>query len=108
VVLHEIPQEIGDFGVLLYAGIKPRRALLYNLASALTSVIGAALVLMLDGSVGWLTGFLVPFAAGNFLYIAGSDLVPELKDQKEVGKSLVQLGFMVLGVLLMYLLKVMG
>lgn len=108
VALHEIPQEIGDFGVLIYAGLKPRRALLYNLASALTSVFGVLLALMLGNSVQGLTGFLVPFAAGNFLYIACSDLVPELKDQKDVWKSLVQLGFMVLGVGLMYVLRVMG
>jgi len=52
--------------------------------------------------------FLVPFAAGNFVYIAGSDLVPELRDQKDVGKGLVQLGLMGLGVLLMYLLRLWG
>ena len=106
VILHEIPQEIGDFGVLLYAGLKPGRALLYNLLSAFTSIVGALLVLFLGETQG-LTGFLVPFAAGNFLYIAGSDLVPELKDQKDVGKSLVQLFVMVLGVALMYLLRLL-
>ena len=108
VVLHEIPQEMGDFGVLLYAGIKPRRALLFNLASALTSVFGVGLVFLMGSRVGGLTGFLVPFAAGNFVYIAGSDLVPELRDQKELGKSLVQLFFMLLGVGFMYLLRLMG
>ncbi|TRO53567.1 ZIP family metal transporter [Candidatus Bathyarchaeota archaeon] len=108
VVLHEIPQEIGDFGVLLYAGMKPRRALLFNLASALTSVLGALLVLLMGARVQGLTGFLVPFAAGNFVYIAGSDLVPELKDQKDLGRSLVQLFLMMLGVGFMYLLRVLG
>jgi zinc and cadmium transporter len=108
VIMHEIPQEIGDFGVLIYAGMKPGKALLFNLISALTSIIGALLVLGLGSSIGGLSEFLVPFAAGNFVYIAGSDLVPELKDQKDVGRGLFQLGLMGLGVLLMYMLKGVG
>ena len=107
VILHEIPQEIGDFGVLIYAGFKPRKALLFNLATALTSVLGALTALYLSGYASWLTSFLLPFAAGNFVYIAGSDLVPELQDQKDVVKGLVQLGLMGLGVLMMYLLKIL-
>ena len=105
IILHEIPQEIGDFGVLLYAGFTPRRALLFNLASALMAVVGAVMALTLYGFVEGLTGFLLPFAAGNFLYISGSDLVPELQDVKDVRRSLVQLSLMCLGVLLMYLVK---
>ena len=107
VVLHEIPQEIGDFGVLIYAGFKPRKALLFNLASALTSVIGVLVALYLGELVSGLTGVLLPFAAGNFIYIAGSDLVPELTDEKDIMKGLVQLGFMLLGVALMYLVKIL-
>ena len=107
VILHEIPQEIGDFGVLLYAGIKPRRALLFNLGCALTAVLGALTALYLGGRVEGLTGFLLPFAAGNFVYIAGSDLVPELLDQKDLVKGLSQFGLMALGVLLMYLVKLL-
>ena len=107
VILHEIPQEIGDFGVLIYAGFKPRKALLFNLATALTSVLGVLTVLYLNGYVSGLNGFLLPFAAGNFVYIAGSDLVPELQDQKDIGKGLLQLGLMGLGVLLMYLVKIL-
>ena len=106
VVLHEIPQEIGDFGVLLYAGIKPRRALLFNLGSALTAVLGALVALYLGGVVEGLTGFLLPFAAGNFVYIAGSDLVPELRDDMDVVDGLIRFGLMALGVMLMYLVKI--
>ena len=105
VILHEIPQELGDFGVLLYAGFKPRKALLFNLASALTAVLGALVALYLDGYTEGLTGFILPFAAGNFVYIAGSDLVPELRDQKDVVKGLRQFGWMGLGLLLMYLMR---
>ena len=63
------------------------------------------MALYLGDIVEGLTGFLLPFAAGNFLYIAGSDLVPELQDQKDVVRGLVQFGFMAFGVLLMYLVK---
>lgn len=105
VVLHEIPQEIGDFGVLLYAGWEPRRALLNNLGTALTSVVGVVVALYFGNVVEGVTGFLLPFAAGNFLYIAGSDLVPELRDDKNLLDGLTRFGLMGLGVFLMYLVK---
>jgi zinc and cadmium transporter len=105
VILHEIPQELGDFGVLLYAGFKPRKALLFNLGSALTAVLGAILALYMGVYVEGLTEILLPFAAGNFIYISGSDLVPELKDQKDILNGLKQFGLMGLGVLLMYFIK---
>jgi zinc and cadmium transporter len=107
VCLHEIPQEIGDFGVLLYAGMTRRRALLLNLASALTAVLGVVIALTLSAYVGNLVSLLLPFAAGNFIYIAGSDLVPELQDEKRLSSSLIQLALMVLGLALLYLLKFM-
>ena len=107
IILHEIPQEIGDFGVLIYAGLSRRRALLLNLVSALTAVLGVVLSLTLSGYVEGLVKFLLPFAAGNFIYIAGSDLVPELQDEKRISSSLIQLALMVLGLVLLYLLKFM-
>jgi len=104
VILHEIPQEIGDFGVLLYAGYKRSTALFYNFLSALTAVAGAALVLAL-GSLpeGVLQGIL-PFAAGVFIYIACSDLVPELHKQEGKKRLLPEILGMGLGILAMYLL----
>ena len=105
VCLHEIPQEIGDFGVLVYAGMTRRKALLLNLASALTAVLGVVIALTLSAYVENLVALLLPFAAGNFIYIAGSDLVPELQDEKQLSISLVQLALMVLGLALLYLLK---
>jgi zinc and cadmium transporter len=79
VVLHEIPQELGDFGVLLHAGVGPRRAVLLNLASAGTAAAGAALALLI-GAVAdeAVTRLLLPVAAGGFVYIAAADLIPEL------------------------------
>ena len=107
VCLHEIPQEIGDFGVLIYAGMTRRRALLLNLLSASTAVLGVVIALTLSAYVDNLVALLLPFAAGNFIYIAGSDLVPELQDEKNISSSLVQLALMMLGVSLLYLLKFM-
>lgn len=78
VLLHEIPQEFGDFGVLLHAGFKPRTALLLNLGSGLSAVLGALIVLAIGHSVD-VESTLGPLAAGGFIYIACADLVPELR-----------------------------
>jgi len=78
VALHEIPQEFGDFGVLLHAGFTPGKALFFNLMSACTAIVGALAVLLLHGDHG-VAEFLVPVAAGGFLYIACADLVPEIR-----------------------------
>jgi zinc and cadmium transporter len=90
VALHEIPQEIGDLGVLVHAGLAPRRAVIYNLASALTAIVGAALTLALEGSVGGLERPLLAMSAGAFIYIAGADLIPELHRATDVRTSLIQ------------------
>tara|TARA_Y100000310_G_C20608446_1_gene776760 strand:- start:624 stop:1364 length:741 start_codon:yes stop_codon:yes gene_type:complete len=103
VVLHEIPQEIGDFAILLHGGFSRLKALAFNLLTALTAIVGAIIVIFLGQIEGVLT-FLIPFAAGNFLYIAGSDLVPELHKVTDVRKSLFQLLWLILGVVVMFLL----
>jgi zinc and cadmium transporter len=73
---HEIPQELGDFGILVHSGWAPRRALLYNVLSALTFLVGGLLAYALSGRFD--VAFLVPFAAGNFVYIASADLIPQI------------------------------
>jgi len=73
---HEVPQELGDFGALVHGGLAPRRALWLNFLSALTFVAGGAVAWAASSRLD--VGFLVPFAAGNFLYIAAADLVPEI------------------------------
>ena len=78
VALHEIPQEIGDFGVLVYGGYEPRRALLYNFISSLFAVAGAIIALTLGAFVDDFAAYLLPITAGSFIYVAGSDLIPEL------------------------------
>ena len=105
VILHEIPQEISDFGVLLLGGFTKARALFYNFLTALTAVLGAVVVLMIGSSVENITTFLVPFTAGSFIYIAGSDLIPELhKGEFDWKSSLMQFAAIALGVLVMYAL----
>ncbi len=104
VILHEIPQEIGDFGVLLHGGFSRMKALLINFATALAAVLGALVGLLLSAAAGNITYFFIPFAAGSFVYIAGSDLIPELHKEVEAKKSLLQFGAFILGVMIMLLL----
>lgn len=102
VIFHEIPQEIGDFGVLLHGGFSKKRALLMNFLTALTAVIGAIVALIISGIAGNLTIFLIPFAAGGFIYIASSDLIPELHKESAPKKSAIQLFFIILGIAVMF------
>ena len=104
VILHEIPQEIGDFGVLLYGGFSKKKALLFNFLTALTAILGALIALLLSRYVGGVTNFIIPFAAGNFIYIAGSDLIPELHKECKASKSLLELFIFILGIGLMMLM----
>lgn len=80
---HEVPQELGDFGVLVHGGWSPRRALAYNLLSSATFLVGG--VLAWGVSARFDTSWLLGFAAGNFLYIGASDLVPEVNRHRELG-----------------------
>ncbi len=101
VILHEIPQEIGDFGVLMHGGFSRAKALFFNFMTALTGILGAAVSLLISSYADNLNIFLIPFAAGSFIYIAGSDLIPELHKEVKVEKSLLQFAMLVLGVALM-------
>ncbi|MDD4319629.1 MAG: ZIP family metal transporter [Candidatus Peribacteraceae bacterium] len=102
VMFHEIPDEIGNFAILLHSGYSRSRALFYNFLSALTAVLGAVVVLVSAGSLESLNVYLLPFAAGNLLYIAGSDLIPELHKEEALPKSILQLLSMVAGIGVMY------
>lgn len=106
--LHEIPQEIGDFGVLLYSGFKKKRALFLNFVSALLVVAG--------GICGWILSrfsigaekYLLPLAAGGFIYIAVSDLMPELRKNLSLKRFFVDLLFLVAGVGVILLVSLFG
>ncbi|MEO7803633.1 MAG: ZIP family metal transporter [Actinomycetota bacterium] len=108
VALHEIPQELGDFGILVHAGLQPKKAMIFNFATALTSLLGAAVTLALSSSVAGITSVLVPVTAGGFLYIASSDLIPELHKEPEAKKSFVQLAGLLAGVGVMAALLAVG
>lgn len=103
VIFHEIPQEIGDFGVLLHGGFSRGKALFYNFLIGLTAVAGALIGFAL-GKVAGVLQFLIPFAAGNFIYIAGSDLIPELHKEVKLSKSFMQLLYFLFGIAIMYIL----
>ena len=99
VIIHEIPQEISDFGILIYGGFSKRKALLINFATALTAVLGAVIGLLLSGFIEGVEFILAPIAAGGFIYIAGSDLIPELHKEFQLKKSIWQLIVFILGIL---------
>lgn len=101
VVVHEIPQEIGDFGVLIYGGFSRGKALFFNFASALVAFIGAIFALTISKSVENISFFIVPVAIGGFIYIAGSDLIPELHKNFTIKKSILQLIALIVGILVM-------
>lgn len=108
VVLHEIPQEIGDFGVLIHGGFSAKKALYFNFLTALTAIIGGIFGFYLIFLVSDLSKFLLAFAAGGFLYISATDLIPEIQKERSIKKSLFIYGFIALGMLLMYSLKLFG
>ena len=108
VVLHEVPQEIGDLGVLIYSGLTVRRAVLYNLLSALAALLGATVALVLGRWVSGFTEGLLPVAAGGFIYVAASTLVPELRLQRGPATALAQVTFMLLGIALMAIPGLLG
>lgn len=101
VVLHEIPQEIGDFAVLIHSGYTAKRALWLNFFSALTAVVGVILALIFGSMAESFTLWILPIAAGGFIYIAVADLIPELQKTREVKHSVFQVLTVLFGILLM-------
>ena len=104
IVFHEIPHEIGNVAVLLHSGFSRKRALQLNMLSAGTAIIGTLAVLVTSSSIGSVTDFLLPFAGGNLLYIAGSDLIPELHKETGARQGIIQLLAMICGMAAMYAL----
>jgi len=104
VILHEIPQEIGNFGVLIHAGYKTKKALWYNFLSALTAVAGAVTALLFGNITEQFALWLLPLTAGGFIYIALSDLVPELHKDFRVGQGIIQVIAIMVGVASMLML----
>jgi zinc and cadmium transporter len=101
ILLHEIPQEMGNFAVLIHSGYRMKKAIAINFLSALVAFLGVALALVVGKYAANFTLFLVPVTAGGFLYIAGSDLIPELKHETKITASIGQLAAIVLGIAVM-------
>ncbi len=108
IILHEIPQEIGDFGVLVHSGMSVRRALLFNFLSASVALVGAIAVLAIGPNIQQVIEAMIPVTAGGFLYIAGSDLIPELQHDVKISNSLGQFICIILGVAVMAALALTG
>lgn len=101
IALHEIPQELSDFGILLHAGFSVKQALWYNFLSALSALAGVLLVFFLQSTFAQALNYLIPFTAGGFIYIAASNLIPELHKEPSLKKAFLQSLFFVLGILVM-------
>jgi len=104
--LHEVPQELGDFGVLVHGGWSKRRALLFNFASGLMFLAGGLLTFGLSTAVD--VSMLIPFAAGNFLYIAAADLIPEVNREAESRINLASIAAFLAGLSLLWLVQFAG
>lgn len=105
IIAHEIPQEIGDFGILVYGGFEKIKALFFNFLSQLTCVIGGVVGYYMSSQVQSLSVLLLPFAAGGFIYIAASDLIPELHKETNIKKYFIAFIFFLIGLFLMLGLK---
>ena len=108
VCFHEIPQEIGDFGVLLHAGFTRTQALWLNALTASLAIAGAVTSLLIGSRLAPFSDAILPLTAGGFIYIAGSDLVPELHKERQPGQAAIQLLAIGSGIGLMLLLKLWG
>ncbi len=104
IVLHEIPQEIGDFGVLVHSGLSKRKAFLFNFFTALIAILGVIVSFLIGTTEVVTNSILLPITAGGFIYIAGSDLIPELKHHISFKNSIFQFLAILTGLFFMYLL----
>jgi len=106
VAIHELPQEIGDFGVLLHAGFSRKKALIFNFASACAAFLGAAIVFFFEPAAETISKAIIPVAAGGFIYLAAADLIPILHNEKSLRRSVYQFFIFLLGISLLFFLSV--
>jgi zinc and cadmium transporter len=104
VAFHELPQEMGDYGILVYAGVDRRRALIYNFAAALSVVFGGLFGSFFIGSVENLAGYMIAFSAGAFIFLSASELIPEIWEDRNTKMTLIKMGILFLGMILIYAL----
>lgn len=103
VIAHEIPQEIGDFAILLYGGFSKAKALVYNFLTALTAIVGALVTYFYSSAIESSSTYIIAFVIGAFTYIASTDLIPEIQKEKDLKKSLLQFILLVLGIFAIWL-----
>jgi len=103
IVIHEIPQEIADFTILIHSGFTKTKALVWNFIFALTAVLGGILTYLFAQTIDQLTPILLSIAAGSFLYLAMSDIIPELQKENSARQIFKQLFWLVFGIALIYL-----
>jgi zinc and cadmium transporter len=105
IATHEIPQEIGDFAVLLHGGFTKMRALTMNFLTAVTAILGGLVGYFLSANSIVFGNLLLPFAAGGFIYIAASDLIPELHKETNLKRSMLAFIVFVVGIVLIWALR---
>jgi zinc and cadmium transporter len=105
VALHEIPQEIGDYGILLHSGFSHRKALIWNGIIAMIAVLGAILTFAVSDRITNLTIYTVPFAAGGFIYMACTNLLSEIKEEEKLRTRVVQFIWLLIGLGLLWVTK---
>lgn len=103
VAAHEIPQEVGDFAVLLHSGFTRSRALYFNLLSSFATIIGGVLAYYSLSGVEWALPYVLAIAASSFIYIAVADLIPGLHKRAQGAEAIQQLALIITGVLVIYL-----
>jgi len=104
VAAHEIPQELGDYAVLIHGGFSKFKALMYNFITAMVAILGALLILIMGLSATTIATTVIPFAVGGFLYIAAADLIPEIHKETRPSVSLMQFAAIIAGIGSMVLL----
>ncbi len=103
--LHEIPQEIGDYGILIHSGMSHKRALKWNALTAVTAIFGVALAFFLQTYIEGLVSYVLPFAAGGFIYMACANLLPEIKEESSLKRRALQFVFFLMGLALLWLTR---
>ena len=106
IISHEIPHELGDFGVLVYGGFSKAKALFYNFLSALVAMLGAVAGYFLADVSGHFSNFILPLTAGGFIYIASSDLIPEIHKENDSKRSALALATFLFGIAFMAVARV--
>jgi len=105
IILHEIPQELGDFGVLVYGGFSKQKALVYNFISALMAMLGAIAGYFISDKAQGFSSFILPLSAGGFIYIATSDLIPQIHKEKNPRRSNLAFIAFLFGIIFMAMAK---